>query len=129
MRLTYVISAPACIHHKIRGTMEVSHRFSSRLLILSAPPPPPIAHTLCTISAFVELAAEPIRAWLESACLPAKGISFIPSRALGITPQQQFLQETGREITSPRSEKTDFQQFKKFSDCNFSRQRKEYAEG
>lgn len=100
----YLRPAPVHIHHKIRGTGSESSLLLTAPDIVcppSPPPPPPIAHTLCTISIFAELAAELIRGRLESTCLPAQAMSFTPSWALSITPQQQPLQETGEKITSP----------------------------
>lgn len=99
-RMLYMWPAPAFIHHKIRGTMEVSHRSSSQLLILSAPPHRPSPTPFAQFCIRGACSATDKRTAGE-ACLPAQAMSFTPSWALSITPQRQSLRETGGEITSP----------------------------
>lgn len=77
----YLRSAPVRINHKIRGAVEVSHRSSSGLLILSASTAPTHrphpAHSIC-----IRRACSRADKGTVGECLPAKAMSLTPSWAL-----------------------------------------------
>lgn len=98
MKLTMFHSrpGPACIHHEIRSASESSLLLTACNIVSTTSPvhrPHP---------SFVELAVEPKRedGWRTPAHL-LEHLSFTPSWAFSIPPQQQSLQETGGEITGP----------------------------